>query len=331
MRRVTVAWIIIAGLLLSACGTAVLPQAESGAESGKALTIGLPRIVVTVDENGKLGIEGFLSLTQLDQLANSLGLPLGLSSFALPPEMVQRMMIGGIQHLEIRQTADKLVLLFNGKPMPSLSWKDGSIDSLSQLLSLGGPQASQTGQMLQKLIPLAERLGLSIALKFPTQPGAEPIPYASDEVVMAQPEAATTDPSLSLNLEVSYDEAGVPSFLGIPPEQIQALFGGQRLRLALDPKIIEQAQANNIQHLELRSKGDGLWVYVNGNAVPPVRWDKQTLGNAIEVWVAMNPGLNPSVGNTVRTLAPYLSNADLSIMLHFPVAPGAEPIPVTMQ
>jgi hypothetical protein len=65
--------------------------------------------------------------------------------------------------------------------------------------------------------------------------------------------------------------------------------------------------------------------------VPPVRWDKQTLGSAIDVWVAMNPGLNPSVAKTIRTLAPYLSNADLSIMLNFPVAPGAEPIPVTAQ
>jgi hypothetical protein len=331
MRRVAVVWLVVAGLLLSACGTAMLPQTESGAESGKALTIGLPRIVVTVDENGKLGIEGFLSLTQLDQLANSLGLPLGLSSYSLPPELVQRMTLGGIQHLEIRQTADKLNLLFNGKPMPSLSWKDGSVDSLQQLLAMFGPQASQAGQMIQKLVPLAERLGLSIALKFPTQPGAEPIPYATDEVVMAQPEASTTAPSLSLNLDVTYNEAGVPSFLGIPPEQIQALLGGQQLRLALDPKIIEQAQANNIQHVELRSKGDGLWVYVNGKAVPPIRWDKQTLGNAIDVWVAMNPGLNPSVANTVRTLAPYLSNADLSIMLNFPAAPGAEPIPVTMQ
>jgi hypothetical protein len=309
----------------------MLPGTEQGAESGKALTIGLPRIVVTVDEDGKLGIEGFLSLSQLDQIASSLGIPLGLSSFSLPPELVERMMLAGIQHLEIRQTADKLVLLFNGEPTPSLSWKDGSLDSLGQFLNLFGEQTAQTGQMIQKLVPLAERLGLSIALKFPTEPGAEPIAYASDEVVAAEPEPATDSPSLALQLEVKYDEAGVPSLLGIPPEEIQRLFGGQRLRLALDPQILERAQANNIQHLEVRSKGDGLWIYVNGNPLPPIRWDKQTLGQAIDVWVGMNPGLNPTVADTVRTLAPYLSNADLSIMLHFPLAPGAEPISVQTQ
>jgi hypothetical protein len=237
--------------------------------------------------------------------------------------------LGGIQHLEIRQTADRLILLFNGKPMPNLSWKDGSLDSLGLLLNLFGQQTAQTGQMIQKLAPLAERLGLSIALKFPTQPGAEPVAYASDQVALAEPEAAIGSPSLALQLEVKYDEAGVPSFLGIPPEEIRSLFGGQRL--ALDPQIIERAQANNVQHLEVRSKGDGLWIYVNGEPVPPIRWDKQTLGNAIDVWVAMNPGLNPAVANTVRTLAPYVSNADLSIMLHFPLAPGAEPIPAQMQ
>jgi hypothetical protein len=309
----------------------MLPGAQPGTEGGKALTIGLPRIEITVDENGKLGIEGFLSLSQLDELASSLGIPLGLSSFSLPPELAQRMTMGGIQHLEIRQTADKLILLFNGKPVPNLSWKDGSVDSLGQALALLGPQAAQAGQMIQKLVPLAERLGLSIALKFPVQPGAEPIAYASDEVALAPLEAATGSPKLVLQLDVTYDEAGVPSFLGIPPEEIQALLGGQQIRLALDPSIIQRAQANNVQHLELRSKGDGLWVYVNGSPVPPIRWDKQTLGSAIDVWVAMNPGLSPIVANTVRTLAPYLSNGDLSIMLHFPLAPGAEPIPATTQ
>jgi len=330
MRKVAVAWLVIAGLLLSACGPAMLPGAEPGTGAG-ALTLGLPRIVVTVDDEGKLGIEGFLSLPQLDQLASSLGLPLGLSSFSLPPELVQRMMLGGIQHVEIRQTADKLILMFNGKPMPSLSWKDGSFDSLGQLLALLGPQASQTGQMIQKLAPLAERLGLSIALKFPTPPGTEPIPFASEEVVMAPAEPVTSAPTLLLQFEVKYDEQGVPSFLGIPSEEVQALFGGQQVRLALDPQIIERAQSNNVQHLEFRSKGDGLWIYVNGNPVPPVRWDKQTLGDAIDAWVAMNPGLSPLVANTVRTVAPFLSNADLSIMLHFPLAPGAEPIPARMQ
>ncbi len=329
MRRVVVVWLVFAGLLLSACGAAVLPGTEQEKEGSKAFTIGLPRIVVSVDEEGQLGIDGFLSLSQLDQMANSLGIPLGLSSFSLPPELVQRMMLGGIQHLEIRQAADKLVLLFNGKPMPSLSWKDGSLDSMGQFLNLFGQQTAQTGQMIQKLVPLAERLGLSIALKFPTQPGAEPIAYASNEVVQAEPEAVTGSPSLGLQLDVKYDEAGVPSLLGIPPGEIRTLFAGQRL--ALDPQIIERAQANNIQHVQVRSKGDGLWLYVNGSPMPPIRWDKPTLSNAIDVWVAMNPGLSPSLADTVRTLAPYFGNADLSVMLHFPLAPGAEPIPVQMQ
>ena len=331
MRRAAIAWLVIVGLLLSACGTAAIPGAEPGVEGGSAFSIGLPRIVVTVDENGKLGIEGFLNLAQLDQLASSLGIPLGLSSFSLPPEIVQRMMLGGIQHVEVRQTADKLQLLFNGEPTPSLSWKEGSFDSLAQVLGLMGPQASQAGQLIQRLAPLAGRLGLSIALKFPTAPGVEAIPYASEEVALATPEPVEGAPLMVLQSEVTYDEAGIPSVLGIPPEEIQAVFGGLPIRLALDPRYIKLMQDNNVQHLQIRSKGDGLWIYVNGSPVPPIRWDKQSLGNAIDTWVAMNPGLSPAVANMVRTLAPYLGNADLSIMLHFPPAPGAEPIPAPTQ
>jgi hypothetical protein len=329
VRKSAVVWIVIAGLLLSACGPAMLPGTTT--ETGGGALLGLPRIVVTVDENGKLGIEGFLNLQQLDQLASSLGLPLGLSSFSVPPELVQRMMMGGIQHMEIRQTADKLVLLFNGKPMPNLSWKDGSFDSLEQVLSLLGPQPAQIGQMIQKVAPLAQRLGLSIAFKFPTAAGTASIPFASEEVALAEPAPATESPTMVLQLDVKYNEEGVPSFLGIPTEDVQAMFGGQQVRLGMDPEIIKRAQANNIQYVELRSKGDGLWIYVNGKAAPPLRWDQQTLSNAVDAWVQMNPGLTPAAANVARTLAPFLRNADLSLMLHFPLAPGAEPIPVQMQ
>jgi hypothetical protein len=327
MRRFVLVWVVITGLLLAACGPVTLPQVAP--ETGGGTLLGLPRIVVTVDENGKLGIEGFMSLQQLDQIAGSLGIPLGLSSFSLPPDLVRRMELGGIQHIEIRQTADSLILLFNGQPVPKLSWTDGSFDSLEKLLALFGDQTAQTGQIIQKLAPLAQRLGLSIALKFPTPPGAETIPFASEEEALAPLATATETPTMSLHLEVQYNEQGVPSVLGIPAEDVQAMFGGQPL--ALDPRIIERAQANNIQTLELRSKGDGLWIYVNGTPVPPIRWDKQTLSNAVNTWVEMNPGLSPTVAKTVSTIAPFLSNADLSILLHFPLAPGAEPIPTQAQ
>jgi hypothetical protein len=328
MRKVAIVWLVVAGLFFSACSPAMLPGAEPGAGGSGGLTIGLPRIVVTVNEQGKLGIEGFLNLQQLDQMASSLGLPLGLSSFSLPPSLVRRMMLGGIQHVELRQTADKLILLFNGEPMPSLSWKDGSLDNLELVLKMLGPQTAEVGQMIQRLAPLTERLGLSIALKFPTAQGVAAIPYASEETIFKEPEPVTGTPTMLLQFEVKYNEDGVPSFLGMPYEEVQALFGGQPARLALDPRVVEQAQANNIQHLQVRSKGDGLWIYVNGKPLPPIRWDKQTLANAIDTWVKMNPGLSPLVAKSVQTIAPFLSNADLSILMHFPLAPGAEPIPV---
>jgi len=53
--------------------------------------------------------------------------------------------------------------------------------------------------MIQKLVPLAERLGLSIALKFlPARRGADP--YASDDVAMAPLEAVTGSPKLQSSL-----------------------------------------------------------------------------------------------------------------------------------
>jgi hypothetical protein len=311
------------GLLLAACGSAVIPANAPQTESGETVVVGLPPLVVTFDDAGKPGVEG----VPIEAIASSLGMPIQLP--ALDPYYVNWMKQANIQHVELRQTGDGLALLVNGMMMPHLVWKDGSLQAAGEMARLvGGPQGAAIADMLQKLAPILQRLGLSVVLKFPPADGAEAIPLASDEVVMAP--AATPDgpPSAVMNFEIKYDDQGVPSIMGISAQDLAAL--GINAPLALAPYAIQQAQANNIQNIELRSKGDGLYAYVNGVAMPNIAWDKEMLSNAVDVYGKMN-NISPTYLALIKQFLPMLSRTDVGVLVHLPPAPGAEPIPVKMQ
>jgi hypothetical protein len=331
MRRSLLVCIVVAGILLAACGAAPSAGTRPETTTGVPFSLGLGRIPITIDENGKLGIEGFLSLEQIDQFAALFNLPVKLSSFAVSPQLVQFFMQNGIQHIEMRQNADGLTVLVNGRRLPGLSWKGNALDNVTLLTKLFGGQGAQIGDLIQKFAPLVRGLGLDIALKFPASEGATPIPFASEEVAAAPPVAPEGPPWLTAQIEVKYDERGVPSFQGISAEELQALFPGRQLLVAMDPRVIAQAQANNIQYVVLRSTGNGIGVYVNGAPLPAIVWDKDSLSNAIDLWGQMNPGLSSAMLEPIRRIAStVLSGTDLQITLHFPVAPGVEAIPVTL-
>jgi hypothetical protein len=87
-------------------------------------------------------------------------------------------------------------------------------------------------------------------------------------------------------------------------------------------------QARNIQHIELRTKPDGLYVYVNGIPLPNLVWDNTLLTSAADFYVQTNPS-SPYI-EVVKQIVPTLDNMDVGILVHFPLAPGAQPIPAKM-
>jgi len=323
MRRSVILLLVVLGLLLAACGPAVIPANAPTTESGETFVVGLPPLVVTFDDAGKAGVEG----VPIEAIASSVGMPIQLP--AIDPYYVNWMEQANIQHVELRQTGDGLALLVNGKLMPHLVWKDGELQAAGEMARLlGGPQGAAVAGMLQKLAPILQRLGLSVVVKFPTAEGAEAIPLASDEVAMAEPATPEGPASAVMQFEVKYDDQGVPSIMGISAQDLAAL--GINAPLALAPYAIQQAQANNIQNLEVRSKGDGLYAYVNGVQLPALAWDAEMLSNAVDVYGKMN-NISPTYLNLIKQFLPMLSKTDVAVMVHLPVAEGQTPIPVKMQ
>jgi len=217
----------------------------------------------------------------------------------------------------------------NGMMMPHLVWKNGELQAAGEMARLvGGPQGAAVADMLQKLAPILQRLGLSVVVEFPVAEGTEEIALATDEVVMADPATPSGPASAVMQFEVKYDDQGVPSIMGISAQDLAAL--GINAPLALAPAAIQQAQANNIQNLEVRSKGDGLYAYVNGVQLPALAWDEQMLSDAVDVYGRMN-NIPPTYLDVIKQFLPMLSRTDVAVMVHLPIAEGQEAIPAKMQ
>ncbi|MCU0507852.1 MAG: hypothetical protein MUC34_05560 [Anaerolineae bacterium] len=325
MRRFALVALVLASLLLASCGPAIMPAAAPQTESGETFVIALPRIVLTFDEQGNPGVEG----VALEEIARSLGFALDLSQYRIHEFYPQWMEAANIQHIELRQTGDGIALLVNGALMPSLSFQDGSLQRIADVAPLLGQNGPAIGQLIAKFAPLVQRLGLSVVLKFPQQEGAAEIPYGPDDIKLAQLQPAAVDPSAVAKFEVKYDEQGVPSILGISARDLQSL--GLNANVALAPSVLAQLQANNVQHVQLSSRSNGMYMWVNGSPLPAIAWDNSALQNALQVYEQMNPGVPKAYLDLIRTFVPMLAQTDVSVMVHFPVAAGAEPIPATMQ
>ncbi len=327
MRSPVVILLLIVGLLLAGCGPAIVPAAAPETETGEVFLVALPRIVITFDAQGKPGIEG----VAVEDIARTLNMELNLAQYRIDPSVPAWMTASGIQHVELRQTGDGIAVLVNGQLMPSLTYFNGTLERIGDLAPLLGPgvDTAVVQDLVAKFAPLVKRLGLSLVAKFPLQAGAEPIDFGALDLKLADVAPVEEDPSAVVMFEIRYDEQGVPSILGISARDLVALFGN--LPLALDPGYLALVQANNLQHVQMRTKADGLHLFVNGTPLPNVQWNGSTLESAVEVYAQMNQAAPKEVLDLVRMMVPLLGKVDVSVMVHFPPAPGVAVIPAEMQ
>jgi hypothetical protein len=320
MRKLLLLSLVVVMLTLSACGPAMTPKTGAKTESGDVFMLALPRLEISFDKDGNPVVLGM-------KLAD-VGLMLGqdLSGIKLDPFYVTWMTNANVQHIELRQTGEGVAMMLNAKPMPHLSWDDKSLNQAMDLAMAFSPENANLFTTIRKLLPIVSRLGLAVVVRFPLQPGAKEIALAEESVVMAKVNPSKDPASIILKFEVRYDVQGVPSILGVSGYDLADI--GLGLPVAIEPGVLQNLQSKDIQALELRTKPDGLFVYVNNNPLPSFTWDKGLLKNAAEAYAQMNPQ-SPYVA-TVNQMLPMLDTLDIGVMVHFPPAAGAKPIQAVM-
>jgi hypothetical protein len=312
MKRSLLVLLVLALFVAGCSGPAVpVPRSPLG-ELGEKFQISLPRLTVNIADDGTPSILGLspaiLKFAGVDTEA-----------FKFPPDTVERLSQANVQHIEVAVVEGGLRIWVNGEPLPFIQTDPDSLQRAVQLLGAleVGPTAT-----LERILPIVTRLGLDLVLRFPVQSGAAEIPLTTVGEARAPALAPLTDPaSVVAMLEVKYDEQGKPSVMGIDASQAM----GQ----VLSPELIAKLQAQNIQTLEFRNIPSGLTIYMNGEPLPTLQWDTALLSNATELATQVLPA-DSAVRPLIEAFLPTLDRADVDIMIHLPLAPGAEPIPVQM-
>jgi hypothetical protein len=304
-----VALMMIAALLLSACGAATATTADEMTPSGQRFLLALPRLVMDVDDSGQVTLGG-LGMDDLSSLIPGMA----MEPIAINPYYVDWMKNTDVQHVELVHTNNGIFLYVNGELLPYLAW-DG--ESLSNVGSVAGMANIPYAQLISLLVPIIERTGLDVALRFPTQEGAEPIamrdPEAAPEPVMA--EAGPS--SVITHIDVDYDANGVPMIAGITSRDLLAATN-VGLPVDLTPESIAAIQQYGIENLRLISANDGIYISVNDMPLPHIAYDTNVLDSAAGLYAQVNPD-SPYI-NLANLLLPQLANVDFDMKVSFPAA-----------
>ena len=115
------AMLSVAVIVMAGCA----PRASSGVTSSQAdpnaLVVDLPALVIDIDSAGQPSV-GNVPLAQL----GATFAPGMLDALVVPSDMVSLMTESNIQHLQIDNSPNGLLILVNGEPNPSVRW-DGQI------------------------------------------------------------------------------------------------------------------------------------------------------------------------------------------------------------
>ena len=273
------ALLIIAAMVLSACGPAVAPAADEVTPSGQRFLLSLPRLTIDFDSQGR-PISGGFVIADVERLTC-----MQFQSIALTPFYVDWMTYTNVQHIELAHASNGIFLYANGEALPHLAWDS---ESLGNMASVMGVLNVPYSKLIGMLVPVIERTGLDLVVTFPLQEGAEAVALrdagTAPQVLVAEDVAST----LITHIDVDYDESGVPMMAGLSSRDILDQTG-YWLPVELTPETIDLVQAYGIEEFRVMTAADGIFIMVNGAALPHIAWNTTALNSGVGLYAQMNP------------------------------------------
>ena len=318
-RRVTfwAAITLIAVLALSGCA----PRAGQGSVAGDAdqLVIDLPALVLDFGMDGKPMIKN----AALSGLVDTLDVQLDLT---VPPDMVFLMEVSNIQHIQVSNTPDGLLLLVNGRSIPSISYKGDSLSALPGALST----FDIVLPMADLLFALVDQLGIGVIARFPVAPGMEEIPlYIEGDSSTAMAAKAAQEEFLAavgtpprINLPIFYEANGDVSIGDLSIAEMNMMTD-----FALAPLVLTLGQLGMVKYLGISELGistnvDGITISIDGNTLPTLDWSDGKASNLLEL-ITTIPVLDvamPGMGAMlpmINQILPLVQATEFDLTLHF--------------
>lgn len=312
--------LLVVLLVVAGCG----PRATGGQLAASAgsdqVVIDLPALVIDVQSDGSASVGG-QSLAELGALIGQ-----DLSALTFPPDTVDFLTASNIQHIQIDNTADGLLILINGQAIPSLAWDGEKLVATAEVLDiLGGGVA-----LLDKVLPMVRNLGIGVTLRFPVAAGEAPIPLVvvDDEVaarsLAAQQEflaAVGTPPTFQI--AVTYAPDGTWTVMDMTQAEWSQVMGMVPWEaLNLPPDLVQGASAAGIKQVGLATNSEGIFISINGKTLPYIRWADGRINYVLAL--AERTGLlgdDPNIAqiiDTVEALLPAVQASNVNLNVSFP-------------
>ena len=318
-RRVTfwAAITLIAVLALSGCA----PRAGQGSVAGDAdqLVIDLPALVLDFGMDGTPMIKN----AALSGLVDALDVQLDVT---VPPDMVFLMEVSNIQHIQVSNTPDGLLLLVNGRSIPSISYKGDSLSALPGALSTFG----MVLPMADLLFALVDQLGIGVIARFPVAPGMEEIPlYIEGDSSAAMAAKAAQEEFLAavgtpprINLPIFYEANGDVLIGDLSIAEMNMMTDYALAPLAMTLGQLGMARMLGISQLGISTNVDGITISIDGKALPTLDWSDGKASNLVEL-VTTIPLLDvamPGMGAMlpmINQILPLVQATEFDLTLHF--------------
>lgn len=300
---------LLLALLLSACGTTPTDFAAEDAD----FVVGFPRVVVQIDENGNPSVAGLTT-----ELLKNLTLGnVDLTWLRMEPLLVKRFTDMGLQHIEALYKDDGIFIYANGEALPFVNWSTDSLQTTTNLIAELGGLDPTFASALTTILPFVQAIGMDVVVQFPAG-DAEMVPMRPLNDIPVAPVDTPAPGGVQLTIEIQYDENGVPSAPGMG-FILQNLMGIDINQLALPADLIARLSASGVCSLTVSTSGDGLYLFVNDQALPKITWSQEQLMTGTDILGELYfPNPNDPIRQVLTTVVPAVSQADIALVLKFP-------------
>lgn len=279
--------------------------------------LNLPTLEIAYDQQGIPSIFG-IRTTDIQSFTN-----IDLRFLQLDKLYLDWFTRSNLQHIEIEHTKSGVFLYANGQLLPSIGWTSESLENSADLAEMLGVQNTS---VIKRLVPVLQKLGFDIVLRFPVAPGSEPIKLHQRGAEPPAP-ADVESPSAVVHLAVQYREDGLPSIMGLTSRDIAALTGTDLSFAELRDYQISYFKGVNLQNIEVETHADGLRMFVNGKALPRLAYSPEQLDALVGLYAQMYPGYQPPP-EFLRDILMMVQQADVDLVVQFPLAAEAQRIPL---
>jgi hypothetical protein len=327
MQRIIVlaALALVALLALAGCGPRVGAGELAAAAAPEDAFVDLPALYVDYGADGMAMIGGAPATVAGAMLGQD------LSMLNLGPEAVAAMSGVNIQHVQINNTPNGLVIAVNGRRMPSLAWDGAVLTGLGDLIGeLGVPLGG-----LEQMLSILPNTGFGFVLRFPVAEGRDVIPLADPNAQRtAEAAQAAVDQYLAgvggqvpvIQFTVNYRPDGTWTV-----QDMDAAAWEQVLPIGWDGFNLSPAMAQGAAGLGLRTLGvstdkDGIAISINDRSLPKITWGQGELENILTL-LEESGALDMASGggadvqglvDMVKQLLPTVQTADFNMTVNFP-------------